>query len=192
MLRNSCWKWFSGSCLGTGRQRNSFSGASPSSLFLEALNLKVEETICREAEGDVFYKLQPDEFFNNIKHPRRISLTQILNEKSLMAVEKALIYIYKIDKIPLISNLGQTLYLNLQTCQMVILASNPWDVADLLWVITAYATFWVNFYYVMRSNTASNGILAWAKIANEVHNIENRWVSEVDSIFEMVVKFNTE
>lgn len=42
-----------------------------------------------------------------------------------MAVVKALIYIYKIDKIPLISNLGQTLYLNLQTCQMVILASNP-------------------------------------------------------------------
>lgn len=94
-------------------------------LFLEALNLKVEETICREAEGDVFCKLKTDELFNNIKHPWRISLTQILNEKCLMAVVKALIYIYKIDKIPLISNLGQTLHLNLQTCQMVILASNP-------------------------------------------------------------------
>lgn len=44
----------------------------------------------------------------------------------------------------------------------------------------------------MRSKTASNGIFALAKIANEVHNIENRWFSEVDSIFEMVVKFNTE
>lgn len=94
-------------------------------MFLEALNLKVEETICREAEGDVFYKLQPDEIFNSIKHPQRISLKQILNEKSLMAVVKALIDIYKIDKAPLISNLGQTLYLNLQTCQMVTLASSP-------------------------------------------------------------------
>lgn len=36
------------------------------------------------------------------------------------------------------------------------------------------------------------GIFALAKIANEVHNIENRWVSEVDSIFEMVVKFSIE
>lgn len=65
-------------------------------MFLEALNLKVEETICKEAEGDMFYKLQPDELFNNIKHPQRITLTQILYEKSFMAVVKAkpLIRIY--------------------------------------------------------------------------------------------------
>lgn len=36
------------------------------------------------------------------------------------------------------------------------------------------------------------GIFALAKIANEVHNIENRWISKVDSIFEMAVKFNIE
>lgn len=67
-------------------------GPSPSSVFLEALNLDVEETICREAEGDVFYKLQ---LFSNIKHPWRVTIIQILNEKSFMAVVKAkpLIYI---------------------------------------------------------------------------------------------------
>lgn len=36
------------------------------------------------------------------------------------------------------------------------------------------------------------GIFALAKIANEAHNIENRWVSEVGSIVEMVVKFSIE
>lgn len=157
LLTNTCWEWFSGSCVGTGRLCNSLSESFP--VFLEAPNLNVEEAICREAEGDVFYKLQPDELCNNIKHPWRVTIIQILNEKSFMAVVKAkpLIYIYKIDKIPLIFNLGQTVYLNLQTCQMVILASNLWDVADLLWVITAYATFWVSFCYVMRSTTTSNG-----------------------------------
>lgn len=37
---------------------------------------------------------------------------------------KRLTYIYKVDKIPLIFSLGQTAYLNLQTCQMAILASS--------------------------------------------------------------------
>lgn len=70
-------------------------GPSPSSAFLEALNPDAEETVCREAEGDVFYKSQPDELCNNIEHPWRDTIIQILNEKSFMAVVKAkpLIYI---------------------------------------------------------------------------------------------------
>ena len=93
---------------------------------LEALNLDVEETSCRKAEGHLFYKLQPDELGNNIKYPWRVTIIKILNEKSFMATVKAkpLVYIYKVDKIPLIFNLGQTAYLNLQTCQMAILASS--------------------------------------------------------------------
>lgn len=81
--------------MGEGDSQIASQGPSPSSVFLEALNLNVEETICREAEGDVFYKLQPDELCTNIKHPWIVAIIQILNEKSFMAVVKAkpLIYI---------------------------------------------------------------------------------------------------
>lgn len=86
LLTSKCWGWFHGSYL---RTEQPLSVLPPSSVFLGTLNLDVEEEICREAEGDVFYKLQPDEDCNNIKHPWRVSIIQILNEKSFMAIVKA-------------------------------------------------------------------------------------------------------
>lgn len=83
-----------GPALGQRYSSTASRGPSPSSVFLEALNINVEETICREAEGAVFYKLQPDELCNNTKRPWRVTIIQILNEKSFMAVVKAKSLIY--------------------------------------------------------------------------------------------------
>ena len=74
-----------GPALGEGDGRTASQDPFPSSVFLEAQILSVEETICRKAEGDIFEKLQPDELCNNIKHPWRLTIIQILNEKSFMA-----------------------------------------------------------------------------------------------------------
>lgn len=78
-----------GPALGRGDGQTASQGSSSSSVFREVLNLSVEETGFREAEGDVSYKSQPDELSNNIEHPWRLTIIQILNEKSSMAVVKA-------------------------------------------------------------------------------------------------------
>lgn len=58
-----------GPALGRGDGQAASQGSSSSSVFLEVLNLSVEETGFREAEGDVFYKFQPNELSNNTEHP---------------------------------------------------------------------------------------------------------------------------